>query len=112
MDAIPRENPRKEGRKQIVDHGTVLLPLGLLVLVNSSHKKHSDRYLVSGLLCTRSLSWLDAVGTLPWSLRKGNFMASVCHGADRDRERASAGLQRLQLFTHTHNLEGTKIPYG
>lgn len=101
MDAIHREKPRKEGNKQTVVYGTVLLPLGLLVLVNSSHKKHSGRYLVSGLLCTRSLSWLDAVGTLPWSVRQANFMASVCHGADRDRERASAGLLRLQLYTHT-----------
>lgn len=101
MDAIPRKNPRKEGNKQTVVYGTVLLPLGLLVLVNSSHKKHSGRYLVSGLLCTRSLSWLDAVGTLPWSVRQANFMASVCHGADRDRERACAGLLRLQLYTRT-----------
>lgn len=50
MDAIHREKPRKEGNKQTVVYGTVLLPLGLLVLVNSSHKKHSGRYPVSGLL--------------------------------------------------------------
>lgn len=48
----------------MVTPGIVILSLGLLALVNSSHKKHRDRCLISLLPYARSLPWLDAVGPL------------------------------------------------
>lgn len=60
MDTTPTKKPIKEGRKQTVTHGTVILSLGPLL----SHKKHRDRYLIIKLPYTRSGPRLDAVSTL------------------------------------------------